>query len=178
MITLNNGEPKSSHKPRKVTPEFLDRIANAAATGEEEILEIVSEQKEQLRVAKKYHASFQFIDACVDIFTDLQTTFVPTRILLDRLNLTTTGRAIIQWREFNVTTLARTLSKFQISPKRKYIRPTSRRGYDLADFLEYLSDKQLTRISKASKSSPTMASMLSDFLDHWDNLDKLSQNQL
>jgi len=122
MITLNNGEPKSSHKPRKVTPEFLDRISNAAATGEEEILEIVSEQKEQLRVAKKYHASFQFIDACVDIFTDLQTTFVPTRILLDRLNLTTTGRAIIQWREFNVTTLARTLSKFQISPKRKYIR--------------------------------------------------------
>ena len=167
MITSNSEEPKSSHKPSKVSPEFLDRIADAAATGEEEILEIVSEQKEQLRVAKKYHASFQFIDACVDIFTDLQTTFVPTRILLDRLNLTTTGRAIIQWREFNVTTLARTLSKFQISPKRKYIRPASRRGYDLADFMGYLNYEQLKRISEASKYSPSMASMLSDFLAHW-----------
>ncbi len=173
-IISNDGAPKSSHKPSKVTPEFLDRIVDAVLTGEEEILEIVSEQKEQLRVAQKYYASFQFIDACVEIFADLKTTFVPTIILLERLNMTTTGRAIIQWREFNVNTLTRTLSKFQISPRRKYIRPTSRRGYDLADFLEYLSDKQLTRISKASKSFPSMASMLSDFLAHRDNIDTLS----
>lgn len=163
-IISKNGTPKSSHKPRKVTPEFLDRIANAAATGEEKILEIVSEQKEQLQLAQTYHASFQFIDACVVIFADLQTTFIPTKILLDRLNLTTTGRTIIQWREFNVTTLARTLSKFHISPRRKYIRPASRRGYDLADFLDYLSDEQLAKIIKASKSAPLMAAMISDFL--------------
>jgi len=164
QIISKNGTSDNSQRPINVTPEFLDRLVDAIYTSEKEILKIVSEQKEQLRVAQKYYASFQFIDACVDIFADLKTTFVPTIILLERLNMTTTGRAIIQWREFNVTTLTRTLSKFQISPRRKYIRPTSRRGYDLADFLEYLNYEQLIRIHEADKANPAITTMIANFL--------------